>query len=61
MFKLIYFGLMFVLGLGFALACIADFLNGRRPLRAEILGAAGITLGLLAAWLSMMVLFGVIK
>lgn len=61
MFKLIYFGVVFVLGLGIALVCIAGFLNGRRPLKAEILGAAGITFGLLSAWLSMMVLSGVIK
>lgn len=61
MFKLIYFGAVFVLGLGIALVCMAGFLNGRRPLKAEILGAAGITFGLLAAWLSMMVLYGVIK
>lgn len=61
MFKLIYFGVVFVLGLGIALVCMADFLNGRRPLKAEILGAAEITFGLLAAWLSMMVLSGVIK
>ncbi|HFC8522886.1 TPA: hypothetical protein ACFRHA_001800 [Neisseria subflava] len=61
MFKLIYFGAVFVLGLGIALVCMAGFLNGRRPLKAEILGAAGITFGLLSAWLSMMVLSGVIK
>lgn len=61
MFKLIYFGLMFVLGVGMALSCTADFINGRRPLKDEILGAAGITFGLLAAWLSMMVLFGVVR
>lgn len=61
MFKLIYFGVVFVLGLGIALVCMAGFLNGRRPLKAEILGAAGITFGLLSAWLSMMVLSGVIK
>ena len=61
MFKLIYFGVVFVLGLGIALVCMAGFLNGRRPLKAEILGAAGITFGLLAAWLSMMVFSGVIK
>ena len=61
MFKLIYFGAVFVLSLGIALVCMADFLNGRHPLKAEILGAAGITFGLLSAWLSMMVLSGVIK
>lgn len=61
MFQWIYFGVVFVLGLGMALVCMADFLNGRRPLKAEIFGAAGITFGLLAAWLSMMVLSGVIK
>ncbi|HHL3634073.1 hypothetical protein [Neisseria polysaccharea] len=35
MFKLIYFGAVFVLGLGMALVCMAGFLNGRRPLKAE--------------------------
>lgn len=35
MFKLIYFGTVFVLGLGMALVCMAGFLNGRRPLKAE--------------------------
>ena len=61
MAKLIYFGVVFVLGLGIALVCMADFLNGRRPLKSEILGALGIVFGLLATWLSMMVLLGVIK
>jgi len=45
MFKLIYFGAVFVLELGIALVCMAD----------------GITFGLLAAWLTMMVLSGAIK
>ena len=61
MFQWIYFGVVFVLGLGMALVCMADFLNGRRPLKSEILGALGIVFGLLATWLSMMVLLGVIK
>lgn len=29
MFQWIYFGAVFVLGLGMALVCMADFLNGR--------------------------------
>ena len=61
MFKLIYFGAVFVLGLGIALVCMADFLKGRHPLKSEIWGALGIVFGLLATWLSMMVLLGVIK
>jgi hypothetical protein len=61
MAKLIYFGAVFVLSLGMALVCMADFLKGRRPLKSEILGALGIVFGLLATWLLMMVLLGVIK
>lgn len=52
MFKLIYFGVVFVLGLGMTLVCVANFLKGRCSRKSEILGALVIVFGSLATWLA---------